>query len=408
MANRIVDRLMIFYIAAMDLRRINDENTPFLAKKFSEVPWAKINTIPETDLVPTIFTGSYPHVHKMWQVKLNPNLDGLSRKTLSESIPDLVTTTLQCLIHLYTGSFNLAAIPHWRRRRMEIYKTRFMRRTLKNYLTFNGVDTFLSEVGEKDSMYSYNNRLDHISSLLPKFCLKNHRLEILETHSMDTLQHWYLDNPERINRFYRKIDSLIEEFHKKCEKKGFTLMVLSDHGQEPVRGSIDLFERLGKLNISRYEYTFYIEAPKARFWFHSDSARERITHMLSSVKHGTLLPYKDMHEHNVTFDDESYGEYYFIADPGYIFFPNDFYHPLGNIFMGLNDPQQRSRFSSPRYRGYHGYLPHHESEKGFMLLLDDQYKTEHNEVDLIDFAPTVLGLLGYDKPEYMKGQCMFN
>ena len=43
-----------------------------------------------------------------------------------------------------------------------------------------------------------------------------------------------------------------------------------------------------------------------------------------------------------------------------------------------------------------------------MILLDDSYKATMQDVDIIDVAPTVLGLLGYDKPEYMKGQCVFS
>lgn len=89
--------------------------------------------------------------------------------------------------------------------------------------------------------------------------------------------------------YYKKIDSFVERLHAKCRKNGITLMFLSDHGQEPVKGSIDLIRGLGKLSIPKDEYTFYIEAPKARFWFHSDRAREKIIDMLSTIENGTLL-----------------------------------------------------------------------------------------------------------------------
>jgi hypothetical protein len=161
------------------------------------------------------------------------------------------------------------------------------------------------------------------------------------------------------------------------------------------------------MGIPKHEYTYYIEAPKARFWFHSDRARETILEKLSSIQNSTLLSYRDLHKYNVRFEEESFGEYYLIAEPGYIYFPNDFYHPLANIFLGVTDRQQRSRLSSPQYRGYHGYLPHNESEKGFMILLDDCYKASKKAVKIIDVAPTVLRLLGYEKPDYMIGNCVF-
>ncbi len=402
-----MNRLSICYISSFDIRRVNNDCTPFIAGSFDSYPWVKINTIPETDLEPTIFTGVYPHEHGMWQVTLKSEKE-YSDKKLADNLPDIVTTTGQCLIHLFTGSFDLAAVPSWRRRRLEINKTRYISRTLKNYLKFNNNDSFFSIVGEKESDYKYNIVFDKLYSLLPNVCSSGCRLELSEIHSLDIMQHWNLDNVSKISEFYRTTDHFVSELQVECKKKEASLMILSDHGQEPVIGSIDLIKRLRKLSVPKEEYTFYIEAPKARFWFHSDRARDKIGDLLYSIGNGTVLSYTDMYKYNVNFEDKSHGELYFIADPGYIFFPNDFYHPLGNIFLGLVDSQQRGRLSSPKYRGYHGYLPHNESEKGFMLLLEDNYKAERKEVELIDVAPTVLGLLGYEKPEYMKGECAFS
>jgi hypothetical protein len=129
--------------------------------------------------------------------------------------------------------------------------------------------------------------------------------------------------------------------------------------------------------------------------------------MLSSIEHGRVQSYEDLQEYNIKFPDSSYGEFYFRADPGYIIFPHDFYQPLANLYLGLTDWQQRSRVLNPKHRGYHGYPPNNESEKGFMILLDDRYKTTKKEVEIIDVAPTVLGLLGYEKPDYMVGDCVF-
>jgi hypothetical protein len=402
-----MDKLFILLISALDFRRITREGTPYLYGLFENYPWTKINTIPETDLVPTLLTGVYPHEHRMWQVKLK-STPGCSSEGLADRLPDILTTTAQCFAHLITGSYNLASIPRWRRRRFEIYKTRYMKKCLRAYLDFNGVDTFLSIVGENRSSYLYNSRLHKLSSALPAVCHPNFSLKLLETHSMDTLQHWYLDDPDKISRFYSFIDGFIKELHNNCLSYGINMLILSDHGQEPVSDSINIRRIFDDLGIPKHEFTYYIEAPKARFWSHSDRAREKIVEALSNTEHGKLLYYKELYDYNVRFEDSRYGEYYFVAKPGYIFFPNDFYHPIGNIYLGLTEAQHRSRLTSPIYRGYHGYLPENESEKGFMILLNDQYKTECSEVELIDFAPTVLGLLGYRKPQYMRGRCIFN
>jgi len=36
--------------------------------------------------------------------------------------------------------------------------------------------------------------------------------------------------------------------------------------------------------------------------------------------------------HFLCFKDHTFdGEYYFVSNPGTIFYPNDFYHPIGNL-----------------------------------------------------------------------------
>jgi len=129
--------------------------------------------------------------------------------------------------------------------------------------------------------------------------------------------------------------------------------------------------------------------------------------MLSSIEDGKVQNYRDLQEYKIEFQDPQYGETYFRVDHGYIIFPHDFYHPLANVFLGLSDWQQRSRVLNPKHRGYHGYPPNNESEKGFIILLDARYRATKKEVEIIDVAPTVLGLLGYEKPDYMIGNCVF-
>ncbi|MGH7799261.1 MAG: alkaline phosphatase family protein [Thermodesulfobacteriota bacterium] len=404
---RLIDRLLICYISGMDLRRIDNNYAPFIAESFNLYPWAKINTIPETDLEPTLFTGVYPNEHGMWQVGLKDSLNSSLGLKLLNKIPDIITTTAQCIIHLFTRSFDLVAIPSWRRSRFEIYKTKHKPKNVREFLKINGVDTIFSAVGENNCNYIHSQKFDDLSILLTNLFSYDYTLELLKIDSLDTFQHWNLDNPSKVQGLYRKFDRFVEALHNKCQNKGTTMLLMTDHGHEPVIGSINIVEQLKKIGIPRDEYTHYIEVPKARFWFHSDLARERIVEMLSSIQNGTVLSYKDLHKYNVKFDDKKFGEYYFIANPGYILFPDDFYHPLGNLFLGLTDWQQRSRLFNPEYRGSHGYLPHNESEKGFMMIFDDQFKVLHDEVEIIDFAPTVLKILGYPTPNFMKGKYAF-
>jgi len=168
---------------------------------------------------------------------------------------------------------------------------------------------------------------------------------------------------------YKKIDNCIKDMHTECENRGITMMILSDHAQAKVVDTIDIVGKINELGIQKNDISYFVEASKARFWFHTDSAREKILNYLSGEQRGTLLHFEELHKYNIKFNDDSYGEYYFITNPGTIFYPTDFYHPFANLYFGLTNKHMRNRLQSPIYRGYHGHLPHNECEKGFVMLL---------------------------------------
>ena len=402
-----MEKLMVFFASAFDHRRIDREHTPYLSSLMERYPVTRINNLPETDLDSTLMTGLYPHEHKMWEVRLKSE-DIINTSSALDYVPDIITTTSQCFIHLYTGSFDLASVPYWRRRRFEIFKNRFIKKELKRYLKINGVDSFFNIIGESNCNYVYNTKLDKLDQILPSLFYKDLRFELIQTHGIDTLQHWFLDNKEKMIDSYNKVDRYIKFLHSECEKKGITLMILAEHGMELVKNSVDIIQKIRELGIKNDEITYYIEAPKARFWFHSDSAREKMLNYLSGNPDGVVLSRQDMHKFNVKFEDDSYGEYYFVLNPGTVFFPNDFYQPLGNLYMGLTNKQHRSKLLNPVYRGYHGYLPHNDSEKGTLMLLHGDYKTDRDEIQIIDVAPTIINLLGIDQPSALKGQSAFH
>jgi len=425
------NKLFVCYIPGMDLRRINAIHTPYLAGLFSAYPNVKIKSFPNTDLMPTLLTGVYPHEHGMWQVRLRAESPS-SRRSRPNWIPDMLTSTCQGLLHLFNHSFDLATIPDRRLRHFEIMRFKQTRHYFpslyevfskiffgKNsepnssddwhphFLEIGSVKTIFSIVGKENSRFVFNRKFGQLNKILEETCSRGSQLEFLELHSLDIIEHWNLDDDSAMNGHYRGVDDFIRRLHQKCEQKNVTLLILSDHGQERVKDSIDIQGELKRLDLPEDEYQFYLEAPMGRFWFHTDRARAKIVEMLSSIRNGTVLSYKDLHQYNVRFDHDRYGEIYFIMDPGYIIFPHDFYQPIANIFLGLSDPQQRPRIWNPKLRGSHGYFPHHESEKGFMIISDNHYKVSSEEIDIIDVAPSILGLMGFKKEDCMKGNSIF-
>jgi Type I phosphodiesterase / nucleotide pyrophosphatase len=432
MVDHEIRKMFICYIPGMDLRRINTNNTPCIASLFKSYPNVKIISFPNTDLMPALLTGVYPHEHGMWQVRLKS--ESLSSRRCSQNwIPDILTTTYQCLVHLFNHSFDLATIPARRLRHFEIMRFKQTRHYFpslfelfskilygKNFeqnkseewhphfLEIGSIKTIFSIVGKGNSKFVFNRKFSKLNKILGKACSRDAHLEFLELHSLDIIEHWNLDDSGAMNGFYREVDTFIKSLHQKCEQAGVTLLILSDHGQEQVKGTIDIKGQLKRLDVSEDEYKYYLEAPMARFWFHTGRARAKIVDMLSSISNGTVLSYKDMHRYNVKFDHDQYGEIYFVADPGYIIFPHDFYQPFANCFLGLADRQQRRRIWNPKLKGSHGYLPRSASETGFMMALDHTFRTNGKpEIDVIDVAPSILALMGYQKPDHMTGSSAF-
>jgi hypothetical protein len=111
---------------------------------------------------------------------------------------------------------------------------------------------------------------------------------------------------------------------------------------------------------------------------------------------------------DVAFLDSSWGELYAIADNGVAFFPHDFYQPLANLYLGLTSAEQRPRRRDPRHRANHGQLPDHPSERGIVIVASGDWSPRRESARLIDFAPTILRMLGREPPAHLRGEPMFD
>ncbi len=97
-----------------------------------------------------------------------------------------------------------------------------------------------------------------------------------------------------------------------------------------------------------------------------------------------------------------------MPEPGTVLFPDDFYHPLVNLFFGMKNWRERRRIRYRRHISSHGYLPQNDCEKGFMATLDDRYSVAAAEIRLIDVAPSLLTMLGVEQPAAMTGANQFH
>lgn len=117
------------------------------------------------------------------------------------------------------------------------------------------------------------------------------------------------------------------------------LYVFSDHGMANCDDFLDLKSIIDALPLNIGEdYAVVYDSTMARFWFFNDDARQQITHCLSHIQEGRLLPDSELADLGALFQDRYFGELIFLVNEGVLIVPSDMgqrpirgmhgYHPL--------------------------------------------------------------------------------
>lgn len=400
--------VLVCYVPGLDARLIDDVRTPYLSRLRRDCEVIPIRTLPNTELVPTLVSGVLPHEHQIWQVSLKPEFRTRTRRELWDYLPDVVVTTLQCTHHFFERTYDLAVIPRRRRRRFDLHRFKYTRReaSTDSMHDFSGYASIFGILGDR-AEYVFTKDFDSLPTLSRRLPSGERLLEFVEMYALDLVQHWHLDNAAVMADALARTDEFVFDLHAHCRERGSRFVLLVDHGQEPVVGTIPLLRVLRETGVPETEFSYFVELASARLWFHSDRARRVLAEALTQLPRTTLLTWRDMHRYQICFEDDSFGELYVFADAGHIFFPHDFYQPIGNAVLGLLDRHQRQRFHNPVHRGNHGYLPHFPSEQGWLIADDVSLRSLPREAQLIDIAPTLLSLLNVPAPAYMRGVPLF-
>jgi len=398
--------LHLCYISGLDLRRIDAATTPFLADALARHRPARFANLPSNELFPTMATGVSPVEHGVFGVRLRPALPDDAAASLWRSLPAWLTTTGQCLAHMATGQFDLAAVPPRRRQRFDIKRTKYKRRNgrVEAMSRIGGATTVFDCVGLEHCRYRFSQSYDPVADDLAHVGAGNCRLEVLELYGLDRCQQFNLDQPSAVPAFYGVIDGFLRQLDAKCRAHGVTLVILSDHGHEPIHQTVDLMAILRDAGIETRDLCHFTETSSARLWWDRQDSGVRIREALERHGHATILPWQCMDEVGVPLTDNSYGDLFVVLDPGYAFFPHDFYHPLANLWLGLSDRYQRSRLRHPSHKGNHGHLSDEAVEDAFLCVLKDGWSGQAARGDILDVAPTLLGLLAVPPPASMRGR----
>jgi len=402
----VIRPLCVLFVTGLDRRRLSHHDSPNICRLFETCPSVAIHPLPSNELPSTLYSGVYPRRHGMWQVTLRRDVRDTATDRMLDRLPDIVTTTWQCFRHALDSSYDIPGVPRRRRRLFEVHRFKYTGRSDKEQKTIGGVPSIFSVLGDRCS-YRFTKSFERLAAAAAEMPVRGKTLSIVEAYAFDLFTHWNLDRPEAMRTMLAEVDRQVERVERQCREQGARFMLMSDHGQEPVHHYIDLARALRASGVPAEDYAYYLEAAIARFWFRNERARAGITGILRSIQNTTLLTYRQLHEYDICFDDDRYGELFLYAHHGHVFHPNDFTHPLANLFMALSEPTMRHRMWNPRHRGYHGYLPGHPADDGFLVLADPEFRAAAERIELIDVAPTILALVGERAPDHMTGRAVF-
>lgn len=400
--------IVVLYVPALDRRRLTPAVTPFLCRILAEHPVIELETHPSVELLPSLVTGVWPHQHRLWQVRIRPEMRSPPATKWIDRLPARWTTFSQCLRHRFDPDFDLPTIEPQRRRQYEIHRLKMLRRQGGGLhqveLACPTLFSALPGTSRHRTYFTFAEAKAHLIDSLDPAC----RLDLLEFYALDLFSHWNLDRPEAMREKLGLTDRLLQETVQRARRLGLRVLLVVDHGQEPVRHTVNLPHLLATSGVPARDFNYFIEVTNARFWFFTEQARAVLPPLLRGVSDATYLAHHEMANYHIHFaEEEGFGDAYLIAKPGTVFFPHDFYHPLVNRYMARATPEQRVRSISPVHRGAHGYLPGPPADTGYLVALDSALRPARPKGLLIDVAPTLLTLLGVNAPATMTGSSLY-
>jgi len=401
--------LLVLYVPSLDRRRLAPEVTPFLSAALAEHPVVELETHPSVELLPTLATGAWPHEHWVWQVRMKPSAPRTLLDCAWDALPHRWSTALQCIRHWWDPSFDLPTVEPRRRRRFELHRFKMLRRQGGGLqqMSFGGCPSIFSALpgqARHRTLFSLKQAPDGFASWIDGRV----KLDLIEFYALDLFSHWNLDRPDAMREMLARTDRMIADAVARASALGLRTLLVVDHGQEPVQRTIDLPGTLRASGVPPHEYSYFTEITNARLWYFTERARAVLGALLGRLPGATYLDNKGLSRFNVSFrEEDGFGDAYLIAEPGAIFFPHDFYHPIVNLYMSLTTGEQASRRLNPVHRGAHGYLPGPPADHGYLVALDQAIAPRAAQAQLIDVAPTLLNLLGTPIPASMRGRPLY-
>jgi len=208
-------------------------------------------------------------------------------------------------------------------------------------------------------------------------------VSLIYIDSIDKVGHIHGPHSAKVGEELKKLDTTLSKLVEKLSfEDDLHITLFSDHGMTQVQRFANIQGLLKNPDLTLgKDYIAFHDATLSRFWFRSNSAKEKLISTLSAVSFGKILKDQDLKTYGIDFnknDKRKFGELIFLVDPGVYIFPN-YLHCTYALY----------------HKASHGYDPKHESSYGAFLYcgpLNDRFK-DIEKISILDILPTILDIL---------------
>lgn len=207
---------------------------------------------------------------------------------------------------------------------------------------------------------------------------------------IDSKGHEFGNNIKKMEPFLNEVDKKVNELSEYARRKGYSVIVLGDHGMVPVTKKIDIISELDKCRLVMHQdYELFLDSTLARFWFDSDEKKSIVMETLSGLdEYGRFISDDEFEYYGIPNDyiasdgKKVYGDLIWAANPGTIISP-DFYNEKDVPINGM-----------------HGYLDNKSMDAYGTMIIQNSSETPHviQELTLSAVCDEICKILEIERP----------
>lgn len=209
---------------------------------------------------------------------------------------------------------------------------------------------------------------------------------------LDTMGHKYANKRKELRKYLIMVDGWLKEIYERRNElahKNIDIVILGDHGMEPVTQCVDFVSCMESLKKKfSISIMYFLDSTIARIWCEDIKdvplIRSYVENKLGS--YGAFISEDKGEEYHIPFgNDQTYGDLIWCANKGCLIYPD--------FFNGTRDA------------GMHGYMETSDAGKGTLIIANGEFM-KAEEGRLVDVCATVCELLGLRYPNKCQGHSL--